>query len=53
MHQLFATSAPRLGLAAENGFFYRINSDKKSETEWNKLIKVNNFLWMDTVLNVI
>jgi hypothetical protein len=42
-----------MGLAAENGFFYRVNSDNKGEKEWNKLIKVNDFLWMDTILNVV
>ena len=53
LHHLFAQSAPKMGLAAENGFFYRVNSDNKGEKEWNKLIKVNDFLWMDTILNVV
>jgi trehalose-6-phosphatase len=30
IHDMFASGAPRLGLAAENGFFYRPNSEGKS-----------------------
>lgn len=42
MHQWYAEACPKLGLAAENGFFWRFNSLSKTEHEWGKLIKIND-----------
>ena len=35
MHKWYHEKAPSLGLAAENGFFWRFSSRNKNETEWN------------------
>ena len=51
MHKTFAEGAPKLGIAAENGFFYRLNSEKN--TDWTRLLKVDDFLWMDPIKNLI
>jgi len=42
MHKLYSKKAPKLGLAAENGFFWRWNSINKSESDWNQLIEVED-----------
>ena len=38
MHKWYAQSAPQLGLAAENGFFWRLDSVNKDEHKWIKLM---------------
>lgn len=35
LHQQYYEKATKLGLAAENGFFWRFSSRNKNETEWN------------------
>lgn len=51
MHKTFAEGAPKLGIAAENGFFYRLSSEKNKD--WTRLLKVDDFLWMDPIKNLI
>ena len=54
MHSFFAEAAPEVGLAAENGFFYRLaGSEHNDDKDWKKLLKVNDFFWMQPVKNVI
>jgi len=38
MHQWYHNKCPKLGLAAENGFFWRWMSQGLSETQWHQLI---------------
>jgi trehalose-6-phosphatase len=40
MHKWYASTCPNLGLAAENGFFWRFDSQNKNEHQWIKLLKV-------------
>jgi len=42
MHQLYSEKAPKLGLAAENGFFWRWTSESQRESDWNTLIEVED-----------
>lgn len=49
MHDLYSRKAPNVGLASENGFFWRWNSTGKSEQDWNQLIKTKDFLWIKQV----
>lgn len=50
MHKWYSTKAPKLGLAAENGFFWRwCSTQHKKEDEWNKLIEVDDFGWINQV----
>lgn len=39
VHRWFAEKAASLGIAAEGGFFWRQNSIKKTDIEWNRLVK--------------
>jgi trehalose-6-phosphatase len=45
VHRWFAEKAPSLGLAAEDGFFWRPTNYKKSEHDWIKLIKNADIEW--------
>lgn len=38
MHKWYSEAAPSLGLAAENGFFWRMDSIEKDEHMWMKLL---------------
>ncbi len=38
MHKWYAEQATHLGLAAENGFFWRMDSLSKDEHTWMKLL---------------
>ncbi len=42
MHNWYAEKCPNIGLAAENGFFWRIDSKDKNEHHWTKLIKITD-----------
>ena len=42
MHQWYSKKAPKLGLAAENGFFWRWTSLNKTDKEWTKLIEIDD-----------
>ena len=42
MHNWYSKKASKLGLAAENGFFWRWTSTDKSEQDWNKLIEIDD-----------
>ena len=42
MHKWYSQKAPKLGLAAENGFFWRWNSQNRSDNDWNKLIEIDD-----------
>ena len=42
MHNWYAEKCPNIGLAAENGFFWRIDSKDKNEHHWTKLIKIRH-----------
>lgn len=46
MHQWYHEKAPYLGIAAENGFFWRWQSKGKLENEWNELLEVEDFEWI-------
>jgi trehalose-6-phosphatase len=47
IHNCLAQRAPKLGLAAENGFFYRLGSEDKTEEDWKNLLKESDFVWKD------
>lgn len=49
MHQWYHEKAPYLGIAAENGFFWRWQSKGKQENEWNELLEVEDFEWINQV----
>lgn len=49
MHKWYSKKAPKLGLAAENGFFWRWSSHNQSEKDWNKLIEIDDFGWINQV----
>lgn len=42
MHQWYSQACPNLGLAAENGFFWRLDSKEKNEHHWAKLLKTTD-----------
>jgi len=42
MHKWYAQACPRLGLAAENGFYWRSESTDKNEHNWIKLLKITD-----------
>ena len=42
MHTWYHKLAPKVGLAAENGFFWRWNSENKTVNDWNKLIEIED-----------
>ena len=42
MHSWYHTKAPNLGLAAENGQFWRWTSKNANAEAWNTLIDVQN-----------
>lgn len=49
MHKWYCEKAPKLGLAAENGFFWRWTSKGKREDYWEKLIDHEDFQWIQQV----
>lgn len=42
MHNWYADECPLLGLAAENGFFWRPDSKEKNEHKWIKPFKITD-----------
>jgi len=42
MHKWYHEKAPSLGLAAENGFFWRWTSKNMGEDEWINLVEVED-----------
>jgi trehalose-6-phosphatase len=42
MHKWYAEACPLLGLAAENGFFWRPDSLDKNEHKWIKPLKITD-----------
>jgi len=42
MHKWYAETCPRVGLAAENGFFWRIDSKEKGTHNWCRLLKTTD-----------
>lgn len=49
MHQWYNLRTPHLGLAAENGFFWRWTSKDKTASDWSTLIEVADFEWINQV----
>jgi trehalose 6-phosphate synthase/phosphatase len=49
MHQWYSKGAPMLGLAAENGFFWRWISRNSDGNDWKTLIELDDFEWMKKV----
>lgn len=49
MHKWYHEKAPSLGLAAENGFFWRWTSKNMGEDEWINLVEVEDFAWIKQV----
>lgn len=47
--KIYSKKAPNLGLAAENGFFWRWNSKDKKDSDWNQLIQLDDFVWIKQV----
>lgn len=45
MYNWFHKDAPRLGLAAEGGFFYRWTAAGGGENEWGTLLDLEEFQW--------
>ena len=44
---------PKLGIAAEYGFFYKIPGKNKKEEEFNQLIKVSDWSWKKSVYSIL
>ena len=44
---------PKLGIAAEYGFFYKIPGKNKKEEEFNELIKVSDWSWKKSVYSIL
>lgn len=42
-----------MGLAAENGFFWRLDSKDKTEHQWIKLLKTSDFCWIESVKEIM
>lgn len=42
LHKWYSSKAQQLGLAAENGFFWRWTSLDKKEDDWNRLIEIDD-----------
>ena len=54
LHERYATVAPNVTLAAENGFFWRWNSVNKKIDEWNKLLlDTTEFSWIEHVRQIM
>jgi len=53
MHSWYGIKAPHLGLAAENGFFWRWNSKEGSSLEWKQLFCFEDFTWLHEVHNIM
>jgi len=49
MHKWYHNLAPNIGLAAENGFFLRWSSANKKENDWDKLLEMDDFQWINQV----
>ena len=49
LHEYYSVKAPNLGLAAENGFYWRWNSIDKSINDWHQLIHIEDCLWIKQV----
>ena len=44
---------PKLGIAAEYGFFYNLPGKNKKEEEFNELIKVSDWSWKKSVYSIL
>ena len=53
MHERYASLAPHIGLAAENGFFYIWNSIDKKNDDWNRLLDTKDFSWIEHVKEIM
>lgn len=42
-----------LGIAAENGFFYRYKSAGYNDEEWLRLSKLTDFMWIKSVQDIM
>lgn len=50
----YATAVPKLGLGAENGFFYRMPLKKEtSEHDWQLLLKNSDNSWIEAVRDIM
>ena len=50
IHKYYAEKVPNMFLAPENGFFWRLNSVGKKESEWNQLVAVDDiYIWKEQV----
>lgn len=47
LHKWYAAEAPLVGIAAENGFFWRMDSVKKNEYQWIKLLKLLDLYYIE------
>ena len=52
MHRWFAR-VTKLGIGAEYGFFYRWNSEMKSEQDWEQLFEIRNWDWIEAARGII
>jgi trehalose-phosphatase len=53
MHAWYADKAPFLGLAAENGFFWRWNSTNRGINDWQELFQFEDFNWIRQVQHIM
>ena len=56
MHQWYNDAAPKLGLAAENGAFWRWTQLGKGQDDWNRLIDIPELedpTWINQVRHIM
>jgi len=53
LHEWYGERVPKMGLAAENGFFWRWNSQGRNEHEWIKLLHIVDFCWIESVKDIM
>mmetsp|Transcript_22140 Transcript_22140/g.21355 ORF Transcript_22140/g.21355 Transcript_22140/m.21355 type:complete len:134 (+) Transcript_22140:1-402(+) len=53
LHDWYGEKVPKMGLAAENGFFWRWNSELRNEHEWIKLLQIVDFCWIESVKDIM
>lgn len=53
MHKWYHKKAPKLGLAAENGAFWRWTQLGKGQDDWNSLVELDDFTWIKQVRHIM
>ena len=53
LHKWYHKKAPKLGLAAENGAFWRWTQLGKGLDDWNSLVELDDFTWIKQVRQIM